>query len=161
MGFNMESICPTRSQKSAAASLQGTSSYPRSLKKEEDSGRKHVLMLRTGVEDEKHALVSYPVRERVWNEDLNWRNVQRFVGKPYKRSLKKPARTCFCLVFGEKRMEEGSTGGKATQLIQQWKENQRYKGEAENKRWIKNGAKWTKPSKGIYMLKVQFRCSNK
>ena len=39
--------------------------------------------------------------------------------------------------------------GKATQLIQQWKENQRYKGEAENKRWIKNGATWTKPSKGI------------
>ena len=83
--------------------LAGTSCYPRSLKKEEDSGRKHVLMLRTGVEDEKQALVSYPVRKRVWNEDLNWRNVQRLVGKPYKRSLKKPARTCFCLVFGEKK----------------------------------------------------------
>ena len=66
MGFNMESICPTRSQKSGVASLQGTSSYPRSLK-EEDSGRKHVLMLRRGVEDDKQALVSYPVRKRVWN----------------------------------------------------------------------------------------------
>ena len=35
----------------------------------------------------------------------------------------------------KKRMEEG----RATQLLQKWKENQQYKGEAENKRWIKNG----------------------